>query len=476
MDRYDVLIVGAGVIGGMLARELSRYRLRVCILEKENDVAMGASKANSGIIHGGYDPEPGTVKARMNTEGVPLLYDAAEALQVPYRRNGSMVCAFSPEEEATLEELLRRGHENGVEGLRILTGDEARCVEPALSAAVTAALHVPTGGIICPYSLTVAAVGCAMDNGVDLLRNFEVIAIQREADWFSATGRDGRTARGRFLVNCAGCASDGVARMAGDEFFTIIPRAGEYVLLDRSEGATVGHTVFQVPTAEGKGILVTPTAHGNLLLGPTASRVENPEDTATTAGGLDTVRNLAKKSVPGLDVSKTITTFAGVRSSEKNGDFIIHPSERVPGLLHCAAIDSPGLTSSVAIARHCVKLLAAMGLSLSEKEHWNGTRPRAYSAMTEEEKNEVIGKDPDFGRIVCRCEGISAGEIRWAIRQNPGARDVDGVKRRTRGGMGRCHGGFCSPSVLKILAEELNLPPEEITKCGDGSNFLMGER
>ncbi len=472
MENFDVLIIGAGVIGGMLARELGRYRLKVCLLEKENDVAMGASKANSGIIHGGYDPEPGTLKAKLNVEGIGLLYEAARALRVPFRRNGSMVCAFSPEEEQALEALLRRGKVNGVTDLKILSGDEARRLEPALSPEVTAVLHVPEAGIICPYSLTLAAVGSAMDNGVALRRNFEVTAIAREEDGFAVTSRDGETVRGSYLVNCAGGYADRVAQMAGDGFFTILPRAGEYLLLDRTEGSLVGHTIFQVPSAAGKGILVTPTAHGNLLLGPTAVPVSSPAAVETTAEGLAAVRELAKKSVPGVNPGKTITTFTGVRASEKDGDFIIRPSQTVPGLLHAAAIDSPGLTASVAIARYSVRLLKDMGLTCEEKPDWSEERPMAFSSLSETEKNAVIRRDPDFGRIVCRCENVSLGEVRQAIRQAPGALDLDGVKRRTRSGMGRCQGGFCSPVILKLLAQELGLEPWQITKNGPGSELV----
>ena len=270
---YDVVIVGAGVIGGMLARQLSRYQLQVCLLEKENDVAMGATKANSGIVHGGYDPEPGTLKAKMNTAGVELLFRAAQELSVPVRRNGSMVCAFSKEEEPQLEELYRRGQENQIPGLAILTGDEARVLEPNLSPEVTKVLHVTNAGIISPYELAIAAVGNAMDNGAQLWRNFKVAKIEKLPDAFVVTSEDGQQVRGKYLVNCAGGNSDTVAALAGDDFFTIIPRAGEYMLLDKAEGSRVSHTLFQCPTKEGKGILVSPTVHGNLLVGPTAAKV-----------------------------------------------------------------------------------------------------------------------------------------------------------------------------------------------------------
>lgn len=475
--KYDVLIVGAGVIGGMVARELSRYDLRVCLLEKENDVAMGASKANSGIIHGGYDPEPGTLKAKMNTEGIGLLYEAARQLHVPHKKNGSLVCAFGlPEEEQVLEDLLHRGEKNGIHCLSILTGDEARKLEPELSKDVSKALYVPNAGIICPYDLTIAAVGNAMDNGVELLRNFAVCSIEQR-DGFRVTAADGRTVSGTWLINCAGGFSDKVAAMAGDGFFTILPRAGEYQLLDKEEGSRVHHTIFQVPTKEGKGILVTPTVDGNLLTGPTAHLVETPESSETTQSGLNMVSRLAAKSVPGVNFRQVITSFTGVRASEQHGDFIIRPSERVKNLIHVAAIDSPGLTSCVAIARYAVQLLQAQGAKLTPKADWDGTRedPHAFHHMTDEEQNEFIKTHPDYGRIICRCETVSEGEMVDAIRRNPRALDVDGVKRRTRGGMGRCQGGFCAPYVMQLLSRELHIPMEQVTKCGPSSEYLTGK-
>lgn len=321
----------------MAARELSRYDLKVCLLEKENDVAMGASRANSGIIHGGYDPIPGTMKARMNTAGVPLLYEAAEELNVHYKNIGSFVCAFGADEEPTIDALYEHGLANGIEKLQILSGDEARAMEPNLSEKVTKVLYISTAGIICPYDLTIAAAGNAMDNGVALLRNFEVTSVK---DGFTVTASDGRTVECDYLLNCAGGFSDKVARMVGDDFFTITPRAGEYMLLDKSEGSRVKHTIFQVPSKEGKGILVSPTADGNLLTGPTAMKVETPESVETTPEGLAMVSRLAAKSVPSVNFRQVITSFSGVRSSAHGDDFIIRVSEANPKCVHTGAIDA----------------------------------------------------------------------------------------------------------------------------------------
>lgn len=473
---YDVVIVGAGVIGGMLARELSRYKLNVVLLEKENDVAMAASRANSGIVHGGYDPVPGTLKAKLNSEGVELLFQAAKELHVPCKRNGSMVCAFSAEEEPLIEELYQQGQENNIPGLKILSGDEARTIEPELSKAITKVLHVTNAGIVCPYDLTIAAIGNAMDNGVQLFRNFKVSSISREKGVFTVTSAANEQVQGKYLVNCAGGYSDAVARMAGDDFFTVIPRAGEYMLLDKAEGSRVSHTLFQCPTAEGKGILVSPTVDGNLLVGPTAKVVETPDSDDTTAAGLAEVERLAAKSVPSVNFRQVITSFTGVRASTKGGEFILKASDSVPGLVHAGAIDSPGLTCCVSIAKYLTNILKEQGLALEEKEDWNGQRenPHAFREMNDEEKNAYIQEHPEFGKIVCRCETVTEGEILHAIRSNPAALDIDGVKRRTRSGMGRCQGGFCGPYVMELISKELGIPMEAVTKFGGNSFMVMG--
>ncbi len=475
--KYDVLIGGAGVSGAMIARELSRYQLNVCLLEKENDVACGASKANSGIIHGGFDPEPNTLKAKLNVAGVPLLYEAAEQLHVPHRKNGSMVCAFGADEEPAIDELYHRGLSNGVGGMEILSGEEARAIEPNLSEKITKVLHIPGAGIICPYELTIASVGNAMDNGVQLKRNFTISSIEKNDSGFTVISSEGETVEGKIFINCAGCHADKIAEMVDDKFYSIIPRAGEYLLLDKAEGQRVSHTIFQVPSKEGKGILVTPTVDNNLLCGPTAAQVAAPENTETTSDGLAVVQRLAAKSVPSVNFRQVITSFTGVRSSEKGGDFIVEASKKVKGFYHVAAIDSPGLSSCVAIAKYLLELLKNDGIELLEKTDWNGCRenPHAFRSMSDDEKNEYIKAHPAYGKIVCRCECVSEGEIRAALRMNPPALDLDGVKRRTRSGMGRCQGGFCSPYIMKLIAEEQNIPMENVSKNGKGSEPLLGK-
>ncbi len=473
---YDVVVIGAGVIGGMVTRELTKYQLSVCLLEKEQDVACGASKANSGIVHGGFDPEPGTLKAKMNTAGVRKLYETAAMLHVPHKQNGSLVCAFGSEEEPAIHTLYERGLQNGIEEMEILSGDEARAIEPALSPAVTLALHIPSAGIVCPYELTIAAVGNAMDNGATLKTDFAVTAIMQEQGIYTVTAADGAQVQGRYLVNCAGAYADQVAAMVGDTHFTIIPRAGEYLLLDKAEGSRVTHTIFQVPSEAGKGILVTPTVDNNLLTGPTALRVHTSGSTETTDEGMAIVRKLAAKSVPSVDFRQIITSFSGVRASVATGDFIIEPAKHAARVVHVAAIDSPGLSSCVAIAEYAVDILAQIGLELTANTHWNGTRPDPHfiRKMNDEEKSAYIAEHPEYGRIICRCESVSEGEIRDAIKRNPPAKDVDGVKRRTRSGMGRCQGGFCMPYVMQLLSAENGVPMEQVTKKGSGSDLVTG--
>ena len=475
--KYDVVVVGAGVIGGMTARELTKYNLSVCILEKENDVASGASKANSGIVHGGYDPQPGTLKAKLNVEGVEKLFSAAKELNVPHKRNGSFICAFGEKEDETVKMLYERGIKNGVEKMKILSGDEARSIEPELSSEITSVLSVPTAGIICPYELTIAAVGNAMDNGAELKLNFETVSIAKKEDAFEIASAGGEVVKAKYIVNCAGCYADKISAMIGDNSFEIIPRAGEYLLLDKTEGTRVSHTVFQVPSEAGKGILVTPTVDGNLLTGPTSVAVQSKDNNKTTNAGIDTVIKLASKSVPSVAFRSVITSFAGVRAAVKSGDFIIKASESDKNFINVAAIDSPGLTSCVSIAEYAVNLIKAGGAELYKKSDWDGHRDNSHSFrhMSDDEKDEYIKKHPEYGKIVCRCERVSEGEIRDAIRRNPPAHDLDGVKRRTRAGMGRCQGGFCGPYVMKLIAEESGIGIEDVTKNGKGSNMVTGK-
>ncbi len=471
---YDVAIIGAGVVGGMIARELAAYDLKICILEKENDVATGATKANSAIVHAGFDAKEGSLKAKLNVEGSKRMAQIAAELGVKYQRNGSLVLAFDEEDRKTVEALLVRGQKNGVEGLRILEKEELFQLEPNLSPAVCCALYAPTGAITCPYELTLAAIGNAMDNGADLKRNFEVHAISQEENCYHLFSTLD-SVRAKYVVNAAGLYADRIAAMAGDTSFKITPRRGEYILLDKECGNLVSHTLFRTPSAKGKGILVSPTVDGNLLTGPTAENMQDKEDKRTTAEGLAQVMTEAKENVPAIPYNKSITSFCGLRAAGDTGDFIIGPAR--PGFINVAGIESPGLSASPAIATMVRELLEKEGLSLKKKEGFCPTRPAAHAFRegTLEQKNEIIRKDPAYGRIVCRCEGVTEGEILAAIRTNPKPLDLDGVKRRTRAQMGRCQGGFCTPYIMRLLSAELGIPYEAVTKSGGNSKLIVGK-
>lgn len=469
----DVVIIGAGVIGGAVARELSKYQLDVCIVEKCSDVAMGATRANSAIVHAGFDAKEGTLKAKMNVRGSKLMEAYATELGVKYKKNGSLVVGFNDEDRATLEELLVRGNKNGVEGLEILERDEILKIEPSIGDNVTVALHAPTGAIICPYELCMAEIGNAMDNGAELKLGFEVKSIKRVDGGYEISS-DNETVTAKYVINCAGAYSDEMAKLAGDDSFTVIPRRGEYMLLDKECGSLVSHTIFRCPSKMGKGILVSPTVDGNLLLGPTAENIEDKEDKSTTIDGLNAIKARASEQVRGINLGKTITSFTGLRSVGSTGDFIINERD---GFVNCAGIESPGLSSAPAIAEYVRELLEASGATLVKKDSFVATRrPMHYfKECSDEEKNAIIAERPEYAHIICRCEMTSEGEIIDAIHTNPGARDVDGVKRRTRSGMGRCQGGFCSPYVVEILARELGVDYTEITKFGANSYINVGK-
>ncbi len=470
----DGIIIGGGVIGGMVARELTAYGLSVAILEKENDVAMGATRANSGIVHAGFDAKEGTLKARFNVRGAQMMAQICRDLGVKYKNNGALVVGFSEEDEKTLAALKARGEKNGVKQLSLLSREQILALEPRIGEGVRCALRAGTSAIVCPYELCIAAIGNAMDNGAKLFLNFEVTAIEKTAAGYRAIARDGRHVEAAFAVNCAGIYSDTIAAMIGDKSFSVSPRRGEYLLLDKEAGGAVTHTVFRCPSKMGKGILVSPTVDGNLLLGPTAENIEDKQDTKTTADGLAKVRRQANEQVMGIDFSKKITSFAGLRSAASTGDFIIRPA--APRFIQVAGIESPGLSSAPAIAEHVRELLEKEGVQTKKREDFIKTRRpmHEFAQMSNKEKNEVIAKDPSYAHIVCRCETVSQGEILAALRANPKPTDVDGVKRRTRSGMGRCQGGFCTPYIVELLASELGIDEAEVTKFGGNSKMNVG--
>ena len=472
---FDVIVIGGGVIGGTVLRELTKYNLSTCLLEKENDVCMGQSKANSGIVHAGFDAAPNSLKARFNVLGNKMMAAYAEELGVKYVNNGSLVVAYSEEELPVLEQLKARGEQNGVEDMEILSQTELRALEPNISDSAVGALYAKTGGIVCPYGLTIAAIGNAMDNGAQLYTDFEVYKIQKENGVFSVFAKDGRVVEGRTVINCAGLAGGKIAALIGDNSVQIGGRKGEYILLDRESGDFVSHTIFCTPTAKGKGILVTQTADGNILLGPTSEEMENPS-TETTATGLAYITEKVCAMTNNPPLYNTITSFTGVRAYSSRHDFIIEESQSTQGFIHCVGIESPGLTSAPAIAKYVVEELVGKTFALTKNVNFQGKREKEsfFKDLTTEEKNELIAKEPAYGKIVCRCEQITEGEILRAIRENPPAKNVDAVKRRTRAGMGRCQGGFCQPYVVELIAKEHNLPLEAVTKSGKGSELLTG--
>ena len=473
---YDVVVIGGGVVGGMIARELSRYELKICILEKANDVAMGATKANSAIVHAGFDAKEGSLKALLNVRGSKMMEKVCRELGVKYQRNGSLVIGFNDEDRVNVETLVERGIKNGVEGVRLVEKDELKALEPNISDNATCALYAPTGAIICPYELCIASIGNAMDNGADLMVEFEVKSIEKADGVYIIKSARGESVTARHIVNAAGIYSDKIAKMVGDDSFTVHPRRGEYILLDRECGGIVKHTIFRTPSKMGKGILVSPTVDGNLLLGPTSVDIEDKDDKATTPEGLaKVIKECGENIEGGVPVGgKSITSFCGLRSVGSTGDFIINSN--VENVINVAGIESPGLSSAPAIAEYVRDILAKNGLELCEKAEFNPIREpkHHFREASVEEKNEIIKKDPSYGRIICRCETVSEGEILDAIRSNPPARDIDGVKRRTRSGMGRCQGGFCGPYVMELIAKERNIELERVTKSGGESVMVYG--
>lgn len=471
---YDVVVIGAGVVGGLIARELTKYDLKICLLEKEKDVAMGATKANSAIVHAGFDAVEGSLKAKLNVKGSEMMEQVTAELGVKYIRNGSIVVGFSQEDEQMLQILKERGEKNGVKSLQLLKGEKVFEEEPNLGKDVTCALLAPTGAIVCPYELCIAAVGNAMDNGAELKLGYEVENIVKTDDGFEIKSAS-ESVYARYVVNCAGVWSDKIAAMVGDVSFTITPRRGEYMLLDKECGSLVKHTVFRCPSKMGKGVLVTPTVDGNLLIGPSAENIDDKENKATTAKGLADIRAKAQEQACGIDFSKVITSFTGLRSVGSSGDFIINTP--FCGFINAAGIESPGLSASPAIAQYVVNMLKDSGLNLEKNEAFVGQRRPMhwFSSLSDSEKNEIIKESPEYAHIICRCEGVSEGEILYALNTQPKPVDVDGIKRRTRATMGRCQGGFCTPYIVELLAKAQGIDYGEVTKFGGNSRLNVGK-
>lgn len=469
----DVIIIGAGVSGCACARELSRYQAKILVLEKEEDVCCGTTKANSAIVHAGYDAANGSLMAKLNVAGSKKMPLLAKELDFAYDQCGSIVACLSEDDRPALQALYENGVANGVEGLRIVERDELAAMEPNISDDAVAALWAPTGAVVCPFGLTYALAENAAKNGVEFQFDTEVTALEPvEGGWKVETSKG--TFETRMVVNAAGVYADKFHNMAdAEDPMQIIARRGDYFLLDHTAGEHVKHTVFQLPGKYGKGVLVTPTVHGNLLIGPTAIDQEDKEATATTAAGLDEVRTKSGLAVKDIPLRQTITSFAGLRAHEPRHDFFI--GEVKPGFVDCAAIESPGLSSAPAIGE-MVAGIVSKSLALKADPAFDPNRKGILDPKTLpfEERAALIKENPAYGQIICRCESITEGEIIDAIHRVPGARSLDGVKRRTRAGMGRCQAGFCSPRVMEILSRELGVPQSEITKSGGESRIIVG--
>lgn len=472
---YDVVVIGAGIAGTFIARELSRYDLKIAIVDKANDVANSTTMANSAIIHAGYDAPAKKKKGYFNAKGNAMYDQVCEELDVPFKRVGSLVVAFSEEDKITLQKLYDNGVECGVPDMKILSQEETFEMEPNLSREILGALYAPTGGIISPWEMAIALCENAMENGAELFLNKEVKDMKKEGDKFTLFFEDG-TMEAKYVINAAGLYSDKINNMVASPLFEIKPRKGQYFILDKSEGNLVNKVIFQCPSEKGKGILVAPTVHGNLLVGPDSEYVDDKEDISTTRHELDEIREIALLSVKNIPYGKVIRSFSGLRSTADYGDFIIGESPEVKGLINIGGFESPGLSSAPAVAKYVVDIVKDINGGLVEKSDFNPRRRPfiRFEELPEAEKAELVKKDPRYGRIICRCETITEGEIVDSIHRKAGATTVKGVKKRTRAGMGRCQGGFCSPRVVEILARELNCDVKDIKLDSPSSYILSG--
>lgn len=476
---FDVAVIGTGVIGTTIARELSRYQMKVVMIEKESDVATGTTKANSAIIHAGFDAPAYSNKGKFNAAGNQMFDKLCEELSVAFKRIGSLVLAFTEEDLHTLEELKANGDALGVPGLEILNQAQIRAMEPHVADEVIAGLYAPSAGIIEPWELAMASAENAVDNGAEILFDFEVSHIDTLEDHFNLQAKDGRLIMTKRIVNAAGVYADAVYRLVNENAeFRIHPRRGQYYLLDKTANGLVNHVLFPCPTKMGKGILVVPTVDGNILIGPDSEDLEevNKEALDTTAQRMTLIKQEAGRLCKEIPYRETITTFAGLRAEPTGGDFIIGESS-VKGFYNVAGMKSPGLSSAPAIAVEITRQVTE-GLGISElKADFNPIRrPRIKMAhMSDEEKQALIDKDPRFGRIICRCEMITEGEIIDTVHRSVGARTVNGVKRRIRPGAGRCQGGFCGPRVVEIISRELGIDMLDVQQEGPDSKILVSE-
>ncbi|BDR68176.1 FAD/NAD(P)-binding oxidoreductase [Clostridium tetani] len=473
---YDVIIIGAGITGTAIARELSKYKLNTCVLERCNDIGMGTSKANSAIVHPGEDPRPGSLKAKLNVKGNAMYEELSEELDFPFQRIGALVLCFDEKDLDELKLLKEQGEKNGVPGMEILNREETLKLEPNLSEHVVASLHLPSGGIMCPFRANVAFAENAYTNGVDFKLNTEVKNIVKKEDKYIIETNAGNI-EAKIVINAAGVYADVINNMVSENKIKIIPRKGEYCLFDKMVGDTVSKTIFQLPTKFGKGVLVTPTVDGNLLVGPNAIDIEDKEDVTTDKESLDYILDKAKMSIKEVPTSFIITSFSGLRAKGHTGDFIIGEVEDAKNFINVAAIESPGLSSAPAIAEMIGEIIVEK-LSPEKNKDFNPRREpvKRFEDMTNEEREKAVKENPLYGNVVCRCEMVTEAEIVDAIKRPLGARDLDGIKRRSRAGAGRCQAGFCTPKLVEILSRELEKLPKDVTKFGGESQLITGGR
>ncbi|MDP2945155.1 MAG: NAD(P)/FAD-dependent oxidoreductase [Atribacterota bacterium] len=483
--KADVVIIGGGVIGAAIARELSRFNISIILIEKEDDVAMGTSKGNSGIIHAGHNDDFKTLKGELNIKSNPKFDKLCADLKIPFKRIGSLVIGFSEEDFRKLKELKENGEKNGIKNLEIIRGPKLFELEPNLNPQAKYALYAPSAGIISPYGFTIALADNAVINGVKVLLETEVKDIRIKERQVCGVFTNRGLIETRVIINAAGLYADEIAKTVGDSF-KISPLKGEYQLFDKQWGNLVNHILFPIPIKPSKGILVTPTVHGNLLIGPNSYQVEEKDDLSTSDAGIKEVYEGAKKLIPHLPSQDLVISFAGLRADiEGRDDFIIEASKKIRGFINVAGIESPGLSSAPAIAEMVSGILKEVVKEISPQLELNYKddfvenlveQPKFADYLDKTGKwQEIIEKDADYGEIICRCEKVSKGEMLRAIHQPLPARSLDAIKRRVRAGMGRCQGGFCSPRVLKILSEELKISPLKITKKGPGSEILKTE-
>ena len=472
---FDVIIIGAGVIGCSAARELAKYKLDICVLERCEDIADGTSKANSGIVHAGFDAVPGSLKAKLNARGNAMFDKLSKELDFPFRRTGSLVLCFDENSTSKLQLLKKQADENGVPDAEIINKKKIKELEPNITDNVFAALYAPTGGIVCPYEMTIAFAENAYENGVKFQMDTAVTDIEKHNDGYTVVTDKG-CFRTKLIINAAGTFADEINNMVSGNKINIIPRKGEYCLFDKAAGSLVSRTIFQLPTELGKGVLVTPTVDGNLLVGPNAVDTNDKDNFETTKEGLDEILKKASESVKKLPMNQIITSFSGLRAHEVNDDFIIGEAPDAENFINAAGIESPGVSCAPAIAV-MLKDIVTDKLKTEKKDDFNPVRHgiKKFREMNNEERRKLIAENPEYGKIICRCETVTEGEIIDSIRRPLGARSLDGVKRRTRAGMGRCQSGFCSTRIVSILAKELGIPLTEVTKSGGESKLLVSK-